>query len=134
MKVLLTKEGNSVVVTPPMAGMTAEDLLKLNPGGRIVDTKDLPQDREFRDAWTIEGKIDLAKAKEIWKRKIRIARNKKLEELDVKWAKAFERGDVKIAASYATEKQVLRDLTEREELTKAKSVEQLRKFWPSVLD
>lgn len=132
MKVLLKQEGNAVVVIVPLA-TTIEELAKQNPGAKIIDDSKLPS-REFRDAWTIDGSIDLAKAKEIWKNKIRRARKSRLEALDIQWQKAFEDGNIKIAATFAAKKKILRDLTEREELTKATSIAQLIKFWPFELE
>lgn len=129
MKVLLIQEGDSVVVRVPVDGAELDSV----PNSKLVDSESLP-DREFRDAWTIEGKVDLAKAKEVWKSKIRAIRDKRLEALDIQWMKAMERGDVKIAASIAADKQVLRDVTEREELTKAKTLEQVKDFWPAILE
>lgn len=132
MKVLLIKEGDGVAVRVPVPGMTIDDLMVNAGEARIVEDSQLP-DREFRDAWTFEGKVDLAKAKEIWKRKIRLIRDQKLKDLDVKWMQAMERGEIKIAAAIASQKQVLRDLTEREELTQATSLEEIKSFWPDIL-
>ena len=132
-KVLLVKDGNDVVVKVPCSESDLAALANTVPNCRVVDVDSLPKDREFRDAWTMEGKIDLAKAKEIWKNKIRVVRDMRLQELDVKWMKAMEKGEVKIAQSIAADKQVLRDVTEREELTKASSVEEIKAFWPQIL-
>lgn len=132
-KVLLVKEGDGIVVKVPCSESDLVALANTVPNCRVVDVDALPKDREFRDAWTLEGKVDLTKAKEIWKSKLRIARDEKLKELDIKWMKAMEKGDIKIAQSIAADKQVLRDLTEREELTKASSVEEIKAFWPQIL-
>lgn len=133
MKVLLIKEGDSIVVRVPMS---EEDLqaMATAPNCKVVDSESLPDDREFRDAWNFDGKVDIAKAKEVWKNKIRQVRDKKLKALDIKWMKAMERGEVKIAGAIAADKQVLRDVTEREELTGAKSLKEIKAFWPSILE
>lgn len=134
MKVLLIQEGNSVVVRVPTPDSNIEQLAKGIPNSRIVDQSLLPTDREFRKAWTVFGTIDLEKAKDVWRDKIRVARDKKIKELDIKWMKAMEKGETTIAASIAADKQVLRDLPQREEISRASSVEELKSFWPSILE
>lgn len=134
MKVLLIQEGDSVVVRVPTPGVDIEKLAQGIPNSRIVDQALLPTDRDFRDAWTVYGTIDLGKAKEVWRKRIRTARDKRLKELDVKWMKAMEKGELTIAASIAADKQVLRDLPDREEISSASSLEELKSFWPSILE
>lgn len=132
-KVILKKENDSIVIISPI-GQDINVLAASIPGSKIVDRDSLPKDREFRDAWTIDGKIDLNKAKKIWQKKIRIARDKKLQKMDIEWMQAMEKGNTKIAASIAAKKQILRDLPQREEITKAESVESLKSFWPEILE
>ena len=58
-----------------------------------VEPSKCPTDRSFRDAWTYDGTnfgVDLTKAKEIHKTKIRDARTSKLAELDVEFQRALE--------------------------------------------
>jgi len=130
MKVLLIQEGDSVVVRIPVNGAELNSV----PNSKLVDSESLPTDRDFRDAWNVEGEIDIAKAKEVWKEKIRPVRNKRLQDLDIKWMKAMERGEVKIAGAIAADKQVLRDITEREELTQAETLQEIKAFWPAILE
>jgi hypothetical protein len=134
MKVLLIQEGSSVVVRVPTPGANIEQLAKAIPNSRVVDQALLPTDREFRKAWTIFGTIDLEKAKDVWRDKIRVARDKKIKELDIKWMKAMEKGELTIAASIAADKQILRDLPAREEISRATTLEELKSFWPSILE
>lgn len=131
-KVVLFKEADYVIVAIPVL-QTAENLSESIPGSRVIDDSALPS-REWRDAWTVDGGIDLEKAKKIYQQKIRNARNEKLQKLDIEWMKAMERGEIKIAASIAANKQILRDLPEREEITNAESLEALKSFWPAVLE
>lgn len=130
-KVVLFQEADCVVVAVPI-NQSAESLSETIPGSKIVEETFLPS-REWRDAWTIDGKIDLKKAKKIWQNKIRVARDKKLQELDIVWMKAMERGEVKKAGSIAAQKQVLRDLPEREEFMNAKTLDEVKAFWPEIL-
>lgn len=130
-KVVLIQEGDFVIVVTPL-NQTAESLSASIPGSKVVDRSALPS-REWRDAWTIDCKVDLNKAKKIWQKKIRVARNKKLKDLDIEWMQAMERGEVKKAGSIAAQKQVLRDLPEREEFMNATSLDEIKSFWPEIL-
>lgn len=132
-KVLLVQEGDRVVIKVAPSGSDLDALASTTPNCKVVDVDALPKDRDFREAWTIDGKINIGKAIEVWKSKVRVARDARLKDLDVKWMKAMEKGDVKIAQSIAADKQVLRDITEREELTKASTVEEIKNFWPQIL-
>ena len=132
-KVILKQENDSVVIILPI-NQDIDAFVAANPGCVVVDKSSLPKDREFRGAWTLEGKIDLNKAKKIWQQKIRIIRDKKLQKMDIDWMQAMEQGNSKIAAAIAAKKQILRDLPQREELTKAESVEALKSFWPEILE
>jgi len=52
-------------------------------------------------------KVDITKAKNIWKDKIRVARKPKLEELDIEFARAQEASSD--TSAIVTKKQELRD-------------------------
>lgn len=55
--------------------------------------------------------INVDKAKEIHKDKIRAVRNPLLEKKDVEYMRALEAGDTEKVAAIVTEKQALRDAT-----------------------
>lgn len=83
---------------------------------REIDDTDLPQSREFRNAWvdvTPESRIDICctKAKEIKLQKLRQTRNKKLTELDVDFIKALESNDEAQVQEIKAQKNQLRDIT-----------------------
>lgn len=64
---------------------------------RFIDDNDLPEDREFREAWcdvTSESRIDIdcSKAKEIALNRLRQIRNKKLDDTDKEILRAQELG------------------------------------------
>lgn len=132
MKVLLTKVGNGVEVTsfPSEADLLAA---AQNPNSKIYDESELP-DREFIDAWTIDATIDLELAKEVWRNKIRPIRNERLKALDLEWMRALEVGDMQGAAKVIVKKEELRNITKRDELKYAKSLEEIKSFWPAVLN
>ena len=71
-------------------------------------------------------KIDMAKAAEIQRNRIRAARDPLLAALDVEFMRAVERGDQAEQARVAAEKQRLRDLTKDPHLTAAQTVDELK--------
>src|SRR3989344_1071954 len=88
---------------------------------RIISDSQIPTDRYFRNAWTYSGfgiKVDIAKAKEIHKEKLRMARAPLLDELDVAYMRADEAGNEKLKAKITSQKQALRDITDHPDLKK----------------
>jgi hypothetical protein len=91
-------------------------------------------DREFRKAWKYDDAkdidVDIAKAREVWKDKIREARKPLLEALDTEYMRADEMGDVAKKATIAAKKRALRDATKAAGIAAAASVEDLKQVWP----
>lgn len=73
--------------------------------------------------------INMEKAREIWKDKLRRARVSRLEALDVEYQRADEQNDNSAKEQIAQQKQVLRDITKSPKIDKAKTIEDLRKIW-----
>lgn len=78
---------------------------------------ELPESREFRDAWvdvTKEPKvdIDMKKAKDIKLKELREKRQPRLDALDKEMLKALENDDSTKKAEIKAAKQALRDITE----------------------
>ena len=73
----------------------------------------VPADRTFRDAWAATGSdtgvidVDMTKAKDIWREKIRQARVEPLAALDTAYMKALETGAD--TTQIVADKQALRD-------------------------
>jgi hypothetical protein len=132
MKFLLTQVGNRVEIS---TFANEQDLLVAaeNPNSRIYEESQLP-DREFVDAWTIDATIDLELAKEVWRNKMRSVRSQRLKELDLEWMRAMEQQDYSAAAKVVAKKVELRDITKRDELKYAKTLDQVKAFWPEVLN
>lgn len=132
MKVLLTKVGDTVQVST-FANET--DLIEAaqSSESKIYESFQLPE-AEFIDAWTIDATIDLERAKDVWRNKMRSVRNERLKQLDLEWMRAMEIGDTAAAAAVAAQKQELRDITKRDELKYAKSLAEVKAFWPAVLN
>ncbi len=87
----------------------------INP--RSIEDVDIPDSREFRNAWcdvTPEATIDLdcAIAKEIQLGKLRAARNVELANTDGLMARALELEDVAAIAALKVKRAALRDATE----------------------
>jgi len=84
-------------------------------GVRIVNDTDIPTDRTFRNAWQDPGsgavKVDMPKACEIHRARLRELRTPMLAALDVEWMKALETGDEQKKTQVAAKKQALRDVT-----------------------
>jgi hypothetical protein len=74
--------------------------------------------------------IDIAKAKEIWRNKIREARTAEFKTLDVEYQRADEISDVDAKAAIVAKKNVLRDAPNDPAIDAATTTEELKKVWP----
>jgi phosphotransferase system IIA component len=73
--------------------------------------------------------IDINKAKEVWKNKIRQARTSALTKLDIDFIKAQEQS--LDTTSIVADKQALRDLPN--EVDTANSIEEIKAVWNNML-
>jgi phosphotransferase system IIA component len=73
--------------------------------------------------------IDISKAKEVWKNKIRVARKSALEKLDVDFIKAQE-AETSTTAIVA-DKQTLRDLPNQ--VNTATTTDEIKAVWNDLL-
>jgi hypothetical protein len=81
-------------------------------GARIVNLTDLPRDNDFYDAWEMDATsvtVNLDKAKEITKKRLRAEREPLLAAQDVAFQRALESGVN--TTTIVAEKQRLRDIT-----------------------
>lgn len=99
----------------------------------VRDKVDLPADRSFRNAWKSDLTHDMEKCRHIHRQRMREARAPKLAALDVEYQRADERGDVAAKREIASRKQRLRDITDRPEISKAETPDQLKRVWPEEL-
>tara|TARA_R100001594_G_scaffold6389_1_gene18203 strand:+ start:3104 stop:3583 length:480 start_codon:yes stop_codon:yes gene_type:complete len=134
------ENGRAIVVVPDPnflenGGTLNDVLIKCVPvSGRdtadIVDKSEVLSDRTFRNAWeTSKGKsteVNLSKAKDIAKEKVREARTPKFQELDIAYQRADEAGDADAKAAVVTKKQTARDATANTKITNADSVANLK--------
>lgn len=111
--------------------------------GQTLDTADyaFPQNTYFTDAWAISEDsnhkqiivIDVEKAKEVWKRRMREARNSIMIKLDADYFRALETANTTWQTEIADTKQLLRDVTKLPELLNATTVEEIEAVWPDYL-
>ena len=73
--------------------------------------------------------IDITKAKEVWKNKIRIAREPALEKLDIDFMKAQEAGTD--TTSIVADKNTLRNLPEQ--VNTATTTDEIKAVWNDML-
>jgi hypothetical protein len=73
--------------------------------------------------------IDITKAKEVWKNKIRIKRAKALKKLDIDFMKAQEDGID--TTSIVADKQTLRDLPSQ--VDTATTIDEIKAVWNDML-
>lgn len=117
MQVIIFKNDNGGVATCiPTGELSIEAVLEKdvpkNCGARIVDQNSLPRDNDFYDAWEMDETsvtVNLAKAKEITKNRLRAERAPLLAAQDVAFQRALETGAD--TSAIVAEKQRLRDVT-----------------------
>ncbi len=106
---------------------------------RIVpnDFVDENTDRYFRNAWKDGGgrkpDVDMPKAREIHRNKLRAMREPILVALDTEYLRADEAGDNQEKRRIAERKQALRDLTDDPAIDSATTPEELKAVLPDAL-
>lgn len=120
-----------------VARIAARDVPAGATNVEIVDASAIPADRTFRDAWAYRPggcQVDMAKAREIHRGRLRELRAPKLAALDVDYLRALERGapSAEIAA-IAAKKQALRDAPADPAIEAAATPEALRAVMPRAL-
>jgi hypothetical protein len=98
-----------------------------------INRAGIPSDRTFRDAWKHDLSVDMAKARDIQRDRIRAARAPQLAALSEQFMLAIEVGDAKTQAAVAKQKQVLRDATKHPDIEAAKTPEALKAVTLGIL-
>lgn len=93
----------------------------------------VPAERTFRDGWEANAdtgviSVNMAKAKDIWRDKIRLARVEPLAALDTAYMKALETGAD--TASIIAQKQALRDAPSLASIDAATTPDELKAVQP----
>jgi hypothetical protein len=140
-KVIIYNQENGImaVCVPALnSGLTVEQIAKKDcpEGAKIIDRTDLDSlDNVFRNAWSCDADmnptIDMEKARNVWRDKIRIARKPKLEELDIEYMRKQEAGED--TSAIVTKKNKLRDFPAKAEIESASTVEELKAIWDNDL-
>lgn len=126
--IIFENENGGVSVCVPAGELTIEAVqAKDTPAGSIiVDAATLPEaDNDFFNAWELNGSavtVNLTKAKEITKTRLRAERAPLLEAQDVAYMRATEAGQD--TSAIVAEKQRLRDITQLAD--QAQSLDDLR--------
>jgi len=110
----------------------------ININGDIRDAASLsvPADRTFRGAWQFSGdavEIDMAKARDIHRDRLRAERNLRFDALDAEWFRAAEAGDTDAQTAIAEVKQALRDVTADPRIVAAETPDELKALTLDVL-
>ena len=105
-------------------------------GLSVVEVDSLPATRAFRNAWElVDGAVvvNMPRARDIHKSKLRELRAPKLAALDVEYQRADEAGDAAEKARIAAQKQALRDVTSDPAIAAASTPEALAAVLPECL-
>ena len=114
----------------PIQAVLDKDVPK-GRGARIVDQNSLPRDNDFYDAWEMDETtvtVNLAKAKELTKNRLRAERAPLLAAQDVLFQRALESGAD--TSAIVAEKNRLRDITNLAD--SATTLDQLRSLKAGV--
>ena len=115
--IIFTNDNGGVATCIPTGEISIEAVMEKDvPKGRnarIVNIVDLPnQDNDFYDAWELIGgkvEVNLTKAKELTKTRLRMERAPLLTAQDIAFQRAIEEG--KDTSAIVAEKNRLRDIT-----------------------
>mgnify|MGYP003335635107 FL=1 len=100
----------------------------------IVEDSDLP-DGDYIKAWELKNSslsINVELSKEVKKRRLRAARAPLLAKLDIDFQRALE--DNLDTTDIVAKKRQLRDITEHPDLINAQTFEEVKAFWPEILN
>lgn len=109
-------------------------MININGDIRDAASLDVPKDRTFRGAWTFNGdavEVDMVAARAIHRQNLRIARQPRLEALDVQVMRRMEEGES--AATLIAQKRRLRDVTADPRIEAAKTPDELKALTLDVL-
>jgi len=110
----------------------AQSVLPTNTDYAIVETLNLVP--FFFDAYEYSNKsirLNVQKAKNIWKNVWRQKRAEIFERLDIEFMKAVEDGNIQQLQNIKSKKQLLRDVTNTE---LPNTVEEMQQIWPNILN
>lgn len=136
MKILIKNPDGTVGIMHPIldCGLSLNQIIAKDvPAGipyEVVDDSVIPSDRTFRNAWRHDLQVDIQKAKEITKNRLRAERAPLLNDLDIMQLKEVAKQatmpepDHTRLIEIESQKQILRDCTKKVDL--CKTVEELK--------
>jgi hypothetical protein len=136
LRIIYIDDDNNVCIITPIdnCGKTIEQIKEqIVPSGKSADiiSKDkIPNSPYFLDAYDYASQkfsLNMSKAKEIHKKKIRQARTPKLAELDIEFQKALETSAD--TSAIVAKKKALRDAPADSAITEASSEAELKSQW-----
>jgi len=107
----------------------AQTYININGDVRDASSVTVPQDRTFRGAWQFDGdvvEVDMVKAREIHRDKLRSEREPRFAKLDADWFRAAETGDADAQAGVSAAKQALRGVTDDPRIDAASTPDELK--------
>jgi hypothetical protein len=112
--IIYSQENGKVAVCYPTGEVPIDEVLTKDcpEGAIIVDANVIPQDHTFFNAWELNNStvtVNINKAKEITKERLRVERKPLLEAQDVAFQRALESNAD--TSAIVAEKQRLRDIT-----------------------
>jgi hypothetical protein len=132
--------GGIAIVFPtgeiPIEDVIGKDIPKEAPY-MIIDHADLPSEFEFSSSWVPDFSqgstvsVDMIKARDIWRDKMREKRSHLMAPLDVAFQRALETGAS--TADIVAKKQALRDVTKNQAIDAAQTIAELKSVWPDCL-
>ena len=136
-RIVYKNEDGVAIIIPSRGDNIDEVIAKGVPNGaeyKIIKASQVPDDREFREAWEYSSGLDInfEKAKEVQKNRWRAAREKLFSVLDIEFLRATETGNGKKIDIIKQKKQILRDVT-LTDLSAVTSLEELKEIWPECL-
>lgn len=100
----------------------------------VIEEDEIP-DNSYIRAWVLNNdnkkiEIDMIKARDVVRKRIRFARERHLQKLDVEFQRALETNQN--TEEIVNKKQVLRDAPEDPRIDAAQTVEELESLWESM--
>jgi hypothetical protein len=105
------------------AGMSYQELVQYNSDNNIDNSITINEINKVKNR-TVS--INMNKAQNIWKDKLRADRKPLLETLDVQYIRALERGETELIQKIVKKKEFLRDITEDPRIENAENIDDLK--------
>ena len=103
----------------------------INP--RFIQSSDLTLDRDFRDAWKSDLTVDMQKARQIHRQRLREKRQPLFDYLDAEYLRADENNNTARKQLIAARKQALRNVPQDPAIDAAATPETLKTIIPVAL-